>query len=95
MRLAVRLTPRAGADRVDGVREGVLHARVAAPPADGAANEALLRLLAGELGAPRRDLRLVAGATARRKVIELDGPAARSAAARWPGLAGDAPPPAD
>ncbi len=41
-RLAVRLVPRGGADRVDGVGEdGVLRARVAAPPVEGAANEAL------------------------------------------------------
>jgi len=37
----VRLVPRAGVDRIDGVVEGALRVRVAAPPVDGAANAAL------------------------------------------------------
>ncbi|HEY4945391.1 MAG TPA: DUF167 domain-containing protein [Candidatus Limnocylindrales bacterium] len=84
----MRLTPRGGADRVDGVGEdGVLRVRVAAPPVDSAANEALGRLLARELGITSSDVRIVAGATARRKVVAvagIDAPALRS---RWPGLA--------
>jgi hypothetical protein len=88
VRLAVRLTPRGGADRVDGVGEdGALRARVAAPPVDGAANEALCRLLARELGLPRGAVRLVAGASGRRKVVEVDAAPAVVAAA-WPALAG-------
>ena len=66
--------------------DGVLRARVAAPAVDGAANEALLRLLADELGVPRRDVRLVAGATARTKVIAVDGVAPATLLERWPGL---------
>ena len=84
----MRLTPRGGADRVDGVGEdGVLRARVAAPPIDSAANEALGRLLARELGVARAGVRIVAGSTARRKLVAvagIDAPAVRS---RWPGLA--------
>jgi uncharacterized protein len=86
-RFAVRLTPRGGADRVDGVGEdGALRARVAAPPVDGAANEALCRLLARDLGIARGAVRVVAGASGRRKVLEVDADAAVIAAA-WPGLA--------
>jgi len=84
----VRLTPRGGVDRVDGVGEdGVLRVRVAAPPVESAANEALGRLLARELGIARAGVRIVAGATARRKLVAvagIDAPAVRS---RWPGLA--------
>jgi uncharacterized protein YggU (UPF0235/DUF167 family) len=87
-RLTIRLTPRGGRDRVEGVRDGVLLARVAAPPVDDAANQALLRLLAAELGFPRSSLRLVAGATGRQKVVIVDGDlAAEAALARWPGVA--------
>jgi len=85
-RLAVRLTPRGGADRVDGVGEdGVLRVRVTAPPVDGAANEALCRLLARELGVARGAVRVVAGAAGRRKLVEVDADVSMLAAT-WPGL---------
>ncbi len=87
VRFMVRLTPRGGADRVDGVVEGDLRARVSAPAVDGAANQALLRLLAAELGVPRTAVRLVAGAAGRRKLIAIDGLQAAVVVARWPGLA--------
>ena len=87
IRFAVRLTPRGGGDRVEGVdADGVLQARVAAPPADGAANAALLALLARELASPRTWLRVAAGATSRRKTIAIDGVTAQVLAERWPGL---------
>jgi hypothetical protein len=59
---------------------------VAAPPADGAANEALCRLVARELGIPRGAVRLVAGASGRRKLVEVDA-APDTVRVRWPGLA--------
>jgi uncharacterized protein YggU (UPF0235/DUF167 family) len=82
----VRLTPRAGSDRIDGVVDGALRARVAAPAVDGAANESLLRLVAGELGVRRRDVRLVAGATGRVKLVAVDGVSVDRIRDRWPGL---------
>jgi uncharacterized protein YggU (UPF0235/DUF167 family) len=86
LRIEVRLTPRAGVDGIDGAVDGVLHCRVAAAPVDGAANVALLRLLASELGVAASMLRLVAGAHGRRKLVAI--PAARRAMVerRWPGL---------
>jgi len=86
VRIAVRLTPRGGADRIDGARDGVLRVRVAAPPVDGAANNALVLLLADELHVPRGAVRLVAGTAARTKVVEVDG-ADDAIRSRWPGLA--------
>jgi uncharacterized protein YggU (UPF0235/DUF167 family) len=71
---------------VDGVLDGVLRVRVAAPPVEGAANEALLRLIADELGVPRRDVRLVAGAGGRTKVLVVDDVAPDRVLERWPGL---------
>ena len=66
--------------------DGVLRARVAAPPVEGAANHALLRLLASELDVARRDVRLVAGAGGRTKVVVVDGVPPEAILARWPGL---------
>ena len=77
-RLAVRLTPRGGRDRIDGwARDAAgrtyLKVRVAAAPVDGQANAALMRLIAKTLGRPASAVRLVAGDTARLKQIELEG----------------------
>ena len=78
MRVAVRLTPRGRGDRIEGVvrlADGTLalKASVAAPPEDGRANEALLRLLAAEWGLARRDLTIVAGAKSRNKGVHVTG----------------------
>jgi uncharacterized protein YggU (UPF0235/DUF167 family) len=86
VRFTVRLTPRGGSDRVEGVVDGVLRVRVAAPAVDGAANEALLRLLADALGVPRRDARLAAGARGRSKLIVIDGISGDRVVERWPGI---------
>jgi hypothetical protein len=86
VRFAVRLTPRGGSDHVEGVIDGVLRARVAAPPIEGAANQALLRLLADELGVARRSVRLVAGAAGRQKLVVVEGMTPDDVVARWPGL---------
>ena len=86
VRFAVRLTPRAAADRVEGVIDGVLRVRVGAPAVEGAANNALLRLLSDELGVARRDVRIVAGASSRQKLVVVDHLDAEAIVARWPGL---------
>lgn len=72
-RINVRLTPRAGRDEVLGFEGDVLRVRVAAPPVDGRANEALTRLLAARLGAPHSAVEVVGGHTARQKVVAIDG----------------------
>ena len=86
-RLWVRLTPRGGADRIDGVDgEGQLRVRVRAAPADGEANEALLRLLADELGVSRGSISIERGASGRRKQLALAGVSSHTLVERWPGL---------
>jgi uncharacterized protein (TIGR00251 family) len=79
--LTVRLTPKGGRDGIDGIDiladgRAVLKARVAAPPSEGEANDALCRLVAKAVGVPPRDVALVAGATARIKRLAIagDGP---------------------
>jgi uncharacterized protein YggU (UPF0235/DUF167 family) len=68
------------------VVEGELRARVSRPAVEGAANNALVRLLAEELGVARRDVRIVAGASSRRKLVVVDGLGPEQLVARWPGL---------
>lgn len=78
VRVAIRLTPRGRGDRVEGVVRGAdgaaaLQVSVGAPPAEGRANDALLRLLAKEWGIPRRDLAIVAGFKSRNKLVHVAG----------------------
>jgi uncharacterized protein YggU (UPF0235/DUF167 family) len=68
------------------VIDGVLRARVTAPAVGGAANQALLTLLSDELGIGRRSVRLVAGAAGRQSLVVVEGGAAETVVARWPGL---------
>lgn len=62
------MTPGARSEAVR-IKDSIVHLRVTAPPADGAANDAVLRLLAAALGRPVRDLTLLRGASARIKLI--------------------------
>jgi uncharacterized protein (TIGR00251 family) len=71
--LPVRLTPRAGRSAVTGIRDGVILARVTAPPVDGEANAALCKLLAKALGVPRTSVSVVRGASSRDKLVRVDG----------------------
>jgi len=82
----VRLTPSAGVDRIDGARDGVLRARVAARPVDGAANDALIRLLADVLDVPKAGVALRSGITSRTKVVEIHGVDPSRLRSLWPGL---------
>ena len=84
--VTVRLTPRGGRDAVEGVEQladgrSVLKVRVRAPAAEGAANAALIKLLARTLAVPARDLELVAGASARLKRVRIAGVGAALVAA--------------
>ena len=71
--LPVRALPRAPRSALDGVVEGALRVRLAAPPVEGAANRALIALLAEVLGVPKRDLSIAAGEHGRRKLVRIAG----------------------
>ena len=76
--LAVRLTPKGGRDAIDGIAQmadgrAVLKVRVAAPPSEGEANAALIRLIAHKVGVPARNIALAAGAAARSKRLTITG----------------------
>jgi uncharacterized protein (TIGR00251 family) len=78
VRVTVRLSPQARAERLIGIAiladgRRVLKASVTAPAQDGRANEALLQLLARAWHVPRRDLSIVAGSASRSKAVRLAG----------------------
>ncbi len=73
MRLDIWVLPRSGRTAVGGSRDGALVVRVRPPAVDGRATEAALVALAEALGRRRPEVRLVTGATSRRKVVEVAG----------------------
>jgi uncharacterized protein len=92
VRVAVRLTPKAARNGLDGIAPGpdgrpVLRLRVAAPPVDGAANAALVAYVAESLRLRRSDVAVVSGERGRLKLLELSGDAATLIArlAEWVG----------
>ena len=76
--LAIRLTPRGGADRIDGETKDAAGrsfwaVRVRAVPEDGKANAALIALIAKSVGVPASAVRLVRGAASRHKDLYIEG----------------------
>ena len=71
--LRVRLQARAGRDEVVGERDGAVVIRVAAPPIDGRANEALCSFIAERAGVPKSSVHVVGGARSRDKLVRVDG----------------------
>ena len=69
----IRVIPRSTKTVVAGTRQNALLVRVAAPPVEGAANDAIVRLLARELDVPRSAVRIVAGERSREKRVQVDG----------------------
>lgn len=73
VRISVRVQPRASTSGIVGLHGNALKVRITAPPVDGAANEALVELLRSTFGIPARAITIVAGASSRMKVVELEG----------------------
>lgn len=73
VRFAVRVQPRASRSELAGMHGDALKIRLAAPPVDGAANDALVDLLASAFAIPRRAVRILAGESSRTKLVELEG----------------------
>ena len=72
-RITLRVSPGAARSAVVARHGDGWKVRVAAPPAEGRANAALERLLALALGLRRSQIRIVAGASGREKIVELSG----------------------
>ena len=73
MKLRVKVVPKASRDEIVGWLGDALKVSVTAPPIRGRANEAVIALLAAALGVPRGRVRVVTGASAARKTVEIDG----------------------
>lgn len=90
LKVALRVTPKAGRNRIDGVAAdadggAVLKVAVTAAPEGGKANAALIKLLAREWRLPKTTLAIVGGAAARRKLLHISGEQAElmSRLERW------------
>jgi uncharacterized protein (TIGR00251 family) len=81
VRLEVDVAPKSKRAGVVGRRGDVLQVRVAAPPEGGRANDELIKVIANFLGVPRASVNIVRGASARHKLLEVDGLAAGDLAA--------------
>jgi uncharacterized protein len=71
--IMVRLQARARGEEVMGIRDGVLLARVSAPPVDGRANRALCRLIARRAGVAPSKVGILRGQRSRDKLIRVQG----------------------
>jgi uncharacterized protein len=87
VRLSVHVRPRSSRSAILGVREGALEIALTAPPADGAANSELIKLLARALEVRRGDVSIVVGASSRSKVLEVNGIGPEQARGRLSGAA--------
>ncbi|MFQ5873076.1 MAG: DUF167 domain-containing protein [Dehalococcoidia bacterium] len=71
--LEVRVIPKASKSEVVGLRQGIVRVRIAAPPVEGKANQALIVLLAERLGLRPSDVRIIRGASSRNKLVCIEG----------------------
>lgn len=69
----VKVVPRASFEKIDGAAAGDLKVHICAPPVQGAANKALVRLVAKALKIPKTSLKVVSGQKARRKRLMVQG----------------------
>jgi uncharacterized protein len=80
-RIKVYVQPRASKTVIVGMHGDAVHVRLAAPPVENAANEALVALVASRLGIAKRQVRILTGAASRRKTLEIEGVSPETAAA--------------
>lgn len=72
VRFSVHVRPKSSRSAIIGVREGALDVALQSPPAEGAANEELRKLLARALEVTRRDVNIIVGVASRSKLIEVN-----------------------
>ncbi|HJR61045.1 MAG TPA: DUF167 domain-containing protein [Vicinamibacterales bacterium] len=73
MLLSIRIIPRSPRSAITGMRGEAVLIRLAAPPVDGAANDALIQFLSKTFQRPRRDIAIVSGEKSRDKRVSIEG----------------------
>ncbi len=71
MKISVRVIPKASKTSVERISETEYRVRLTKAPADGEANEQLIKLLSKHLGVAKSLVRIVSGATSRNKIVEI------------------------
>jgi uncharacterized protein (TIGR00251 family) len=79
---SVKVVPRASRNEIAGVQGEAIRVRLTAPPIEGAANRALVKLLAETLKVPEHDVEIVTGHAGRQKVVRVAGLSAHELGAR-------------
>jgi uncharacterized protein len=79
--LQLSVMPNARRTEADGLHDGALRVRLAAPPIDGRANDALIAWLTKSLGVPKRDVEVLRGESSRRKQVAIA--VSHDVAAQW------------
>ncbi len=67
----VQVSPHASRTGIAGEQEGAIKVRVTAPPVEGAANEACIKLLASELGLKKSQMEIFSGLKSRKKTVMI------------------------
>ena len=73
MRIYIKVSPRSSKNEVVKVSEGEYKVKITAPPVDGQANEALIKLLAKFFGVSKSAINIVGGKTAKIKMVDIAG----------------------
>lgn len=73
MLVEVKVFPKSGRSKVEGLRDGVLVVRLKSAPEKGKANEELVRVLAGYYGVSRGQVEIKSGKSGRRKLVQVSG----------------------
>ena len=71
--IKVKVIPRSSRNQIVGFEGDTLKVKVTAPPVDGKANRAVIEVIAGHLGIPKKDIRMISGEHSRQKFLEIRG----------------------
>ena len=91
VRIRIKAQPRASKTEIGGVRDGVLHVKLTAPPSDGAANKHLVEFFSRKLKIAKSHIEILSGEKGRHKRLFLQGVSASELKSRLEITEGDPP----